>query len=352
MTRDARSPAEPQDPDPRALAVAPVAIRDPGGGRRSALLGLVGVAAVLGIAIGAATLLPSSPASTEMGTRAAGARATASAPGSDASPSSSPSPTPGPEMTLPPAIVFYNAHELGEQVAGGSLDGRLVLVLGKLEAIALPCDREPDALHSCVLLAIEGVDLPVQAGTVALPWHDDPPSGDLLVVMPSRGKLVYLGHLPPASRSPRLIDVLTRDLLLQQGASGPPAEMFLVDGWLVPRPPSSCPVTTDPSASPCWIPGPFLADDEPAADGSPRSRRGSNVVVGDAVGIDPEATVTRGPFLVTMLTREQCATAALAPACAGTGPRWVVEAAYRNVVLAEEPRAGAAATGPMVRIAP
>ena len=51
-----------------------------------------------------------------------------------------------------------------------------------------------------------------------------------------------------------------------------------------------------------------------------------------------------------MLTSEQCATTFFQGVCAGTGARWVVEARYDDVVLAEEPRAGAAA-GTMVEVA-
>jgi hypothetical protein len=234
-------------------------------------------------------------------------------------------PTPAPALRLPDEA--YGSEDLVRAVASGRLDGRLVLVRGSLESIAFPCDGEPDPLHTCVMLAIEGLDLDVMAGVISLPWHDDPPPGDSLVVVPDGGRLVYLGHVAPDLQWPSTIDGLTRALLRNDPAGAPP-ELFLVDGWLVMDPPSGCPGSPAPSARPCYEPGPFLADEPPVRGSLPANSRGSSVLIGDGVGIDPTAEVVEGSFLVAMLTAEQCATAMFQDVCGGTGPRWVVEAVY------------------------
>ena len=57
------------------------------------------------------------------------------------------------------------------------------------------------------------------------------------------------------------------------------------------------------------------------------------MLIGDAVGFDPAAEVVEGPFLVGMLTAEQCATAMFEGACGGAGARWVVEAVYGDAAV-------------------
>jgi hypothetical protein len=125
--------------------------------------------------------------------------------------------------------------------------------------------------------------------------------------------------------------------------------MFLVEGWLTPGQGTSCPSASGLADQACTTLGPFLADELPADDGTPRNTRGYGVLLGDAVGFDPSAAVVEGPFLVAMLTAGQCATRLFADACATGGARWVVEAAYPGdaalvVLPGPAPRAPSPAT--------
>jgi hypothetical protein len=297
-----------------------VPLRDPGGGRRSAALTLGAAVVVVAVAIAIPGML---------GGQADPAPSAVSRP--SPAPATAPTAPRTPVPTLPLPAAVYSARQLVQAVRAGELDGRLVLVRGSLETIVFPCDREPHPLRTCVMLAIEGVDLPVTAGRLSLPWHDDPPAGDYLVVVPDAGRLVYVGHIAPGRPWPTAIDLLTA-AVERDDPGGVPSELFLVDGWLVLDPPSSCRASPSPGASPCREPGPFLADERPVPGASPSDLEGSRVIVDVAMGIDPAAEVAEGPFLVAMLSAGQCATRMFEDACAGTATRWVVAAVYDDTV--------------------
>ena len=158
----------------------------------------------------------------------------------------------------------------------------------------MACDQAAPGPHSdCVMLAVEGLGLPVTAGPSALPWSGGPTAGSMLVFVAERERLRYLGDLGRSPGGPSTLRSLTRRLL-QERLSSPVGALFDVEGYLVINPVHSC-YRRDPAATPCPAPEPFLADDPPTAEGILLSSRGSTVDLEPAVaGLDPSRTVTAG----------------------------------------------------------
>ena len=147
MRQVSRSKGGPSVRDPRTLAIPPVRLRDPGGGGRSAALALVALVSVVAVAVAIPTLLADQPGPSPPAVGRASVAPVTRSPGESASGASAalespPEPVPAASLRLPDEV--YNAHELVQAVEAGDLDGRLVIVRGSLETIALPCDREPD----------------------------------------------------------------------------------------------------------------------------------------------------------------------------------------------------------------
>jgi hypothetical protein len=229
-------------------------------------------------------------------------------------------------MAIDPPLVELGEGVLVRAVRQGGLDGWIVVVAGDLEVIELPCDQGPTTWHTCVLLAIQGLDLPVEAGAPSLPWHEDPAPGDWLVTVVEGGRLRYLGSLAASPYEPASLDQLTLHLLARH-LDEPPRTLFAANGWLVANPPHTC-HSRGPAAAPCPTPPPFLAGDEPFPDGLPRSARGGSVDLAGSVGVDPAAVVTEGTFLVTLPAAALCRPGTVGPACDEAAVRWVVAARY------------------------
>ncbi len=228
-------------------------------------------------------------------------------------------------MILPPRLT---REALTAGVLDGSLSGQLVFIDGQLEAIPIACDQAAPGPHSdCVMLAVEGLGLPVTAGPSALPWSGGPTAGSMLVFVAERERLRYLGDLGRSPGGPSTLRSLTRRLL-QERLSSPVGALFDVEGYLVVNPVHSC-YRRDPAATPCPAPEPFLADDPPTAEGILLSSRGSTVDLEPAVaGLDPSRTVTAGAFLVTLPPASACRPGEVAADCTADGVRWVVVARY------------------------
>jgi hypothetical protein len=176
----------------------------------------------------------------------------------------------------------------------------------------------------CVDLEIPGIGVAVRAGEPAIPWRGDPAPGAWLVTVARAGGLVYLGSLVPERDVPDSVGQLTRRLLAAELAE-PPRTLFEVEGWLVVNPAHGC-YRRDPGATPCPAPLPFLAVDEPFADGTLRSARGGTVsLASPVIGADPAAVVTRGTFLVALPAR--CDPADARETC-HEDLRWLVVARY------------------------
>jgi hypothetical protein len=213
---------------------------------------------------------------------------------------------------------------LRDGVVAGQIDEQLVFVDGILRVTPARCQGAIRGSRGCVELEIPGLGLPVSPGRDAIPWRGDPPPGAWIVTVARAGGLVYLGSLVPDPRVPDAIDGLTRRLFFGELAT-PSRTLFEVEGWLVVHPPPTCFRPGIP-ATPCPPAVPFLASDEPAADGALRSSRGGPVdLAPGAVDVDPGDVVTPGRFLV-MLPASCDATDPVATCDAE--PRWRVVARF------------------------
>ena len=210
-----------------------------------------------------------------------------------------------PVGAVPPRL---SPVDLAARIGDGSLEGRLVFVDGEIRATPVDCGRSPEPSGvECFTIHIPGLGVPLELAPSAVPWADPPP-GSWLVTAARDGALVYLGALKPDDDTPDDASELTRRLL---GGELPPlsGSLFQVTSWLVARP----------------VP-PFLAADEPLADGTLRSDRGSEVTIEEPViDVDPLAVVTPGPFLLA--TPGDCLPSAAWATCL-SDQRWVVVARY------------------------
>lgn len=276
--------------DPRDLDVPPAPVRDPRGGRPAGLVALVGITAVIVAAVGIAQLVPPAPTLPRV---------------SSALPSSSPAAAgtssttaaPDPSAILEDSPPRLSREDLNTAVLDGSLDGRLVFVGGVMRASRLRCADAPEASLGCVDLEIPGIGVPVRPGEISAPWPGEPPLDAWLVTAVRGGSLVYLGSLVPSEDGPRTIDGIVEGFG-PRGRDWTDGTLFVVDGYLVTNPVHSC-VTEVAEATPCPAPPPFLAYDEPLADGILVSDAGAVVDVSASMPeIDPDAVVTAGTFLV------------------------------------------------------
>jgi len=312
----------------RDLQVPPTPILGQGGGPRAAGVVLVAAVALIAVGFGAARLFPEASPRPVVATPRGSAAAVMPSPSSPPSPTAAPSPTlpepTGSPVALPPRLT---AQQLTAAVRAGDLDGRLVFIDGKLEVIELPCDRTPAPDHTCILLAVEGLNLPVNAGAAVLPWPGGPSRRALLVFEADRGRgLTYLGSMVPTPGGSEPVSILTRRLL-QGDLSDPPRNLFDVRGYLVADAAQACPFVYG-NAVPCPPEGPFLAEDEPSGDGTLGSLRGASVDIARRAADLPEAPVSEGIFLLALPLSSTCRTGAAADACLGEGDRWQVVGRY------------------------
>lgn len=278
--------------DPRDLDVPPAPVRDPRGGRPAGLLALVAITAVIAAAIVIAQVAPSAPTlprvSIALPTNGPTAAGTSPAASGGA---------PDPSTILADTPPRLSRDDLSAAVRDGSLDGRLVFVEGVMRATRVPCGGEPEASPGCVDLEIPGIGVPVRSGDVSAPWPGEPPLDAWLVTVSREGALVYLGSLVPSEVGPRTIERIVEGFG-PRGRDWIDGTLFEVDGYLVVNPAHAC-LRPDAGATPCPAPPPFLAFDEPLADGILVSDAGAVVDLSASMpGIDPEAVVTAGTFLV------------------------------------------------------
>ncbi len=272
--------------DPLDLDVPPAPVRDPRGGGRTGLAALVGIAAVIVVAIGIAQVVPPAPTlprvSPALPTRAPTAAGTSS---------TASGAVPDPSAIFADSPPRLSREDLAAAVRDGSLDGRLVFVEGVMRATRVPCEGEPEASPGCVDLEIPGIGVPVRPGEISTPWPGEPPLDAWLVTVARDGGLVYLGSLVPSEDGPRTIQRIVEGFG-PRGRNWIDGTLFEVDGYLVTNPVSSC-VADGPDATPCPVPPPFLAYDDPLADGSEAVE-----LLDTMPEIDHDSVVTAGTFLL------------------------------------------------------
>ena len=107
------------------------------------------------------------------------------------------------------------------------------------------------------------------------------------------GGLVYLGSLVPLEDGPHTIDAIVEGFG-PRGRDWIDGTLFAVDGYLVVNPVHGCRGRST-GATPCPAPPPFLAYDEPLADGILVSEAGAVVELSASMPeVDPDAVVTAG----------------------------------------------------------
>jgi len=279
--------------DPRDLDVPPAPVRDPRGGRPAGLLALAGIVAVIVAAIGIAQVVPQASMPSP--------RSSAAPPGSPVPAATLPSGVatlaPDPSAILAGSPPRLSREDLNAAVLDGSLDGRLVFVGGVMRATRVPCESEDPDSRGCVDLEIPGIGVPVRPGGNSTPWPGEPPLDAWLVTVARDKGLVYLGSLVPSEDGLRTIGGIVEGFG-PRGRNWIDGTLFEVDGYLVVHPVHDC-RTEGSGATPCPAPSPFLAYDDPIADGVLVSEAGDVVELSAAMpGVDPDAVVTAGAFLL------------------------------------------------------
>jgi hypothetical protein len=275
------------DGAPRNLDVPPTPLRGPRGGGGLGIAALAGLVGVIAGAVGLAQLAPP-PADTPPPPIAEASPAVVVPP----PPVAPPALAPDPGAVLARTTPRLSRPALESAVRDGSLDGRLVFVDGVLDVAPVRCQHLAQGSGGCVDLAIPGLGLPVWQGEDASPWRADPPPGAWLVTVARSGGLVYLGSLVPRpAGSLEAEDVAAASLREDVGT------LFETDGYLVRARDRAC-AGEPPAASPC-AGTPLLVDDEPPVRGIRVPDAGLAVsLASDAPGIDPDAGVVPGTFLV------------------------------------------------------
>lgn len=201
---------------------------------------------------------------------------------------------PGPTPTPPLALAArLKASELVANVLDGSLDEWLVYADATVRA---PC--QPVGARGCPAaeLTIQGLGLDVVPDPIS-PADPVVPAGALIVLRVRGYQLEYLGSLRTHRVAPS-IATLNEEVRSQPAGAVPPT-LRDAGGWLIVHP--VCFFAASP-APPCDA-APFLAEDQPLADGTRRSDAGAGVALApDIWGVDPQRdTVSPGPFLVRQL---------------------------------------------------
>ncbi len=211
-------------------------------------------------------------------------------------------------------------------VASGGLDGRLVLLQGRLVRQATPCPSA--AADPCPRLSIAGLpDVPL---TWTGPNEGADPIDDraeTLAVIPHDHALQLLGRVVGDPANPGVV----YDWRERFGVLATPFDVHAIAGWLVVGGIHSCPAL-GPGATPCPGPGPQLTDRQPTAEGMMTGGLQLPAVSAPgAPGIDPARIVTRGPFLAWQGVGSTCSglpDAAQAGCAGGRVALWEVVARY------------------------
>ncbi|HEY4189529.1 MAG TPA: hypothetical protein VGM28_03830 [Candidatus Limnocylindrales bacterium] len=193
-----------------------------------------------------------------------------------------------PLISLPVLGVPLSADELRSHLADGSLDGRLVVIDGRLALNQLGCGLRPN----CAVPFIRGLDnVPMAAddATNAALGVDLPDAGPHVFAVRD-GTLEYLGIEPADVDHPlSMATLLARGPRYGQNA----LQLQLVSGWLVEAG-FACPTVAQPAA-PCLGPASWLTDDQPTRRGGLAT--GGRILVALRTTA-PDGPVVQGPFLV------------------------------------------------------
>ena len=279
-----------------AFAVVPVTIRGrgalPGAGWAAAALVAVLALAVVG-GLPRSSTTPASVAPVPTGSVAS---ASPAPPGGSSGPG-----------VAGPAVVSLT--QLDRALADGSLDGRLVLIDSILRRTVAPCptDTCPATFGLDLVGQVDTDSRPAQPAAPAQPGPQIGSLGGTWVVVPHSGTLVLVGRLAdPVDQPVGWSELNSRfgALILDRATALEP-----ISGWLVDGTDGARVVTESP----------------PLTDGVPLGGpKAEFTLANPALGIDPHAVVTEGPFLVRL----------------GTGPQPEIVARYQpgSLVTVAMPR--------------
>jgi hypothetical protein len=304
-------PVDPDERAPRSLAVEVASVDGGGrrgGSRRAALLAAIAVVAVIAVAVASSRVFPverGPVVSPPAGPSASPAAVVASL---AASPVTTPdtSPTDDPLLTFTPRVVRppLDAAALVAAVAARK-DGPIAFVSGILRITPRRCEAgaSPGTCFRLSIDGLQGVGVVPDDG-LAVPVRQ-PGAGEILVLLPRAGRLVYLGSMVADPRGIPGID----GLLMQLARQGPLSDaarptLYEADGRLI-RLSHNCPGTAS-CPPPSWLLG---------AAQPPDSRVVGVVdatLLAGAPGIPGDALLSSGPFLLRLGT--------------GEGASWVVVA--------------------------
>ena len=298
---------DPEERAPRSLAVEVASVEGGGrrgGSRRAAQLAGIAVVVVIAVAVASSRLFPVERQAIAPPSAGPSASPVASADSPVASAEASPADNPfvalTPRIVGPPRGVasLVAAVEARKDVPIAFVSGILRITPRRCEAGATP--------SACYRLSIDGLSgVPVAPDDgLAVPMRQ-PGGGEVLVLLPRAGQLVYLGSLVADPRGIPRIDGLTAKLASGGpvfGATGP--TLYEADGRII-RLSHNCPETAS-CPPPSWL---FGAVQSP---GDKVVGVVAAAVAANAPGIPGDAEWSSGPFLLRPGT--------------GKGASWVVGA--------------------------
>ncbi len=209
---------------------------------------------------------------------------------SEPSPGSSSAASPGASTPGGGFRAIVSLVQLRRALADGSLDGRLVLVNSTLRrgvAPACPAGGCAPTFGLDLVGPVVTDSRSTQPAVPAQPGSSALVSGVDWVVVPHAGTLVLIGRMADPADQPQTWSVLMPRL---QRLLDPEAWLEPVAGWLVHRPGGTNVIT----------------ESQPQPDGTLVGGRQAEFTLADpALGIDPSAAVTEGPFLVRLRSGEQ-----------------------------------------------
>ncbi len=252
----------------------------PAGWLAAGLAALVVIALVGGRLVGPVGPTPSA------GSSAAGA---AASPSRFESPGRGPSS--GPAIGL--AATRMTLNDLRAGLADGSLDGRIVIVTGRLQIQSWPCPvPTPVDCFGLQLRSLEGVEVAHTGVTRAdVGAH----IGDAPIAFRVTGRQpTLLGWLSAGADAPQ--DVIH---FLSPADKPGPAEVAIVAGWVTGRDAAACPdLSGMASFVPCPAGAAWLTSRPPSADGSPVLGSAGTMVQLDPAVTLPKTAGSEGPFLI------------------------------------------------------
>lgn len=295
---EARADRLPSAAGREVLAAVREEVRGPKGGAEFAVLPVTRVHGMNGpagwAAIGLVAVLVLAVMGGRLTTDPAQPSAGSGATGSPAATTGA-STSPATQVAASPAIPTVTMDQLRRGLEARTLEGRTILVTGRLEVQPWPCPSPmPDDCYGLQMQGLDGVEID-HAGVLTAAEAFARIPGDTtdrpMAFRVTGGQLAMLGWITRGAETPLTVNGLAAD------APGR-AEVAIVSGWLIPPPTAAeCPPPRDPN-TPCGRTTPLLSDAPPMPDGTYLYAQGINVGLDPSVAFGPDGAALPGPFLV------------------------------------------------------